>query len=109
MRQLHDARMYEGRQSRIAEEIVNAIKAALISTNLPSSTLIELTEEIAFSVADIIDGSSHMPIDEDDHLVPILGFAEGRMRDRLLIPREGESSVHGLIPGYVALAYESTL
>jgi hypothetical protein len=109
MRQLHDDRMYEERESRIAEEIVNAIKSALTAANLSDSTLKELTEEIAFSVAAIVDGSSHMPIGENDHMVPILGFAEGRMRDRLLVPREGGSSVHGLISGYVALAFESEL
>lgn len=109
MRQLHDDQMYEERESRIAEEIVNAIKSALMTANLPDSTLKELTEDIAISVADIVDGSSHMSIGEDDHMVPILGFAEGRMRDRLLVPREGGSSVHEFIPGYIALAFGSEM
>jgi hypothetical protein len=36
----------------------------------------------------------------DDHLVPILGFAEGRMRDRLLLPEgAGGSSLHEYVFG----------
>ena len=50
-----------------------------------------LTEEIASSVACAVDGSTHMDLG-DDHLVPILGFAEGRMRDRLLLPEGGGGS-----------------
>jgi hypothetical protein len=107
MRKFHDDQMYEERQLRIAEEIVNDIKSALMTANLSESTLKDLTEEIAYSVASIFDGASHISIGKDDHLVPILGFAEGRMRDRLLVPREGGSSIHGLIPGYVALAFDS--
>ena len=43
------------------------------------------------------------PIDfGDDHLVPILGFAEGSMRDRLLLPGQGGGSgMHEFIPGIV--------
>jgi hypothetical protein len=65
--------------------------------------------DVAFSLAAIVDGSSPMSIGDDDHIVPILGFAEGRMRDRLLVPREGGSSVHGHVPGYIALDFASEL
>jgi hypothetical protein len=43
-----------------------------------------------------------MEIGDNDHLVPILGFAEGRMRDRLLVPEGGGSSLHEFLPGIVA-------
>jgi hypothetical protein len=98
--------MYEERQSRMAEELISVISAALISAKVNDSILKALTEDLAFSVAAIVDGSSHMPFD-DDHLVPILAFAEGRMRERLLVPQDGGSSLHDFIPGYVELAFES--
>ncbi len=46
---------------------------------------------------EIIDGSK-----QDDHLVPVLGFAQGRTRDRLLLSKSGGgSSLHEFVHGNV--------
>ncbi|MTW03233.1 hypothetical protein [Pseudoduganella ginsengisoli] len=92
--------MYEEREMRMVDEIVRTIKDALTAGGVEGAALRALTEEISFSMAAIIDGSAYMELN-DDHLVPVLGFAEGRMRDRLLVPLEGGSSLHGLVPGYI--------
>lgn len=104
MRQWHNYQMYEEREMRLVEEIVRSIKDALVEGGVQDASLRGLTESIAFSVASIIDGSCHMPVN-DDHLVPVLGFAEGRMRNRLLVPSEGGSSLHGFVPGYIEEAF----
>lgn len=106
MRKLHNGQMYAEREMRMVEEFVRSIKEALIEGGVQGTELKSLTENIAYSVASIVDGSTHMPLN-DDHLVPILGFAEGRMRDRLLVPQEGGSSLHGLVPGYIDDAFKA--
>lgn len=100
MRQLYNTRMYEEREIRVVEELVRSIRDALAAGGIEGVALRSLTGDISFSVAAIIDGSAHMDLN-DDHLVPVLGFAEGRIRDRLLVPNEGGSSLHGLVPGYI--------
>lgn len=106
MRKFHNGQMYEEREMRMVEEFVHSIKGALVDGGIQDAALKTLTENIAFSVTSIVDGSTHMPLNED-HLVPILGFAEGRMRDRLLVPLEGGSSLHGLVPGYIDDAFKA--
>ena len=98
MRHFHDREAYERRELRLAEEIVRSTMEALRQAGLRHDKLKLLTKEIASSVACAVDGSTHMNIG-DDHLVPILGFAEGRMRDRLLIPESGGSSLHEYVFG----------
>src|SRR5690349_12527048 len=94
MKHFHDQQAYERREMRVAEEIVRSIMVPLRHAGWQGDKLKALTEDIASSVASVIDGAAHMDLD-DDHLVPILGFAEGRMRDRLLLPDGGGgSSVH---------------
>jgi len=105
MRQQHNDRMYAEREMRMVEELVDSIKSALREGGVQYDALRELTENIASSVAAILDGSAHIALG-DDHLVPILGFAEGRMRDRLLVPAEGGSSLHGLVPGCILDNFE---
>jgi hypothetical protein len=61
---------------------------------------------IAFDVGAIIDGSQLVSTD-DDHLVPFLGFAEGRMREQLpLSQKGGASSLHEFVPGVVGDEFE---
>lgn len=106
MKKLHDPCLYEQRQIRIVEEIVSAVRTALSSSNVSDEALKAITEDIAFSIGAILDGSAYMPT-QDGSLAPILGFAEGRSRDRLLIPREGGSSIHGLVPSCIEAAFSS--
>ena len=97
MKNFHDPGAYERRELRITREIIRSIIAALQNAGFRDEKLKSLTEEIAFSVTEAV-GSTHIDLD-DDHLVPILGFAEGRMRDRLLIPECGGSSLHEYVFG----------
>jgi hypothetical protein len=106
MRQFHDQEAYEAREMRLAEEIVRCTKQALIEAGLTGEKLKAATEDIASSVACAVDGSTHMDLG-DDHLVPILGFAEGRMRDRLLLPEGGgSSSLHEHVFGISRESFE---
>jgi len=98
MRQFYDQEAYEAREMRLVQEIVRCTKQALAEAGLTGEKLKSATEDIASSVASAIDGSTHMDL-EDDHLVPILGFAEGRMRDRLLVPESGGSSLYEYVFG----------
>jgi len=100
MRRVNDPVKYETHELAVASALVEAIRAELEAAGLTGRTLRRRTESIAFSVAGIYDGSAHVSVG-DDHAVPIVGFAVGRMRDRLLLPEEGGSSVHGFVPGAV--------
>ena len=99
MRRFHNQVAYEQREARLVEEIVRATADSLQKAGLRGKKLQTTTEDIACSVASAIDGAAHMELG-DDHLVPVLGFAEGRMRNRLLIPEDGgSSSLHEYVFG----------
>jgi hypothetical protein len=101
MRKIHDEAKYEQLQLAMAEALVDSVLEELRTAGLSGEKLREAVLNVSFSVAAIIDGSAHVEV-EDDHLVPVLGFAIGRMRDRLLIPHEGGSSeLHEFVPGIV--------
>lgn len=102
VKRFHDSSTYDARQIRLAQEMVRSIRSSLEAVGLEGESLKAATSDIAFSVTCAVDGSTHMEIGNDDHLVPILGFAEGRMRDRLLVPKGGGSSLHEFVPGIVA-------
>ena len=92
---------YEECEVRLMEEVVTSVRSALERSGISGALLRELVSEIAFDVGAIVDGAASMSID-DDHLVPILGFAQGRMRDRLLLASGGGgSSLHEFVPGIV--------
>jgi hypothetical protein len=102
MRKFHDQAAHEERKARLAEEIVHSTMQALRQAGFRGKKLKALTEEIAFSVTSAVDGSTHMELG-DDHLVPILGFAEGRMRGRLLLPvGGGGSTLHEYVFGILS-------
>ena len=101
MRQHHDLAAYEELQAALASGLVSEIRGILEAAGLRGSKLQTTVASIASSVADIYDGSAHVQA-KNDYLVPILGFAIGRMRTRLLVPEEGGSSVHEFIPGAVS-------
>ena len=92
---------YEECEARLMEGVVSSIRSALERAGISGARLRELVSEIAFDVGAIVDGSAPISVD-DDYLVPILGFAQGRMRDRLLLPSGGGgSSMHEFVPGIV--------
>jgi hypothetical protein len=105
MRRIHDISAYELQEEAIAKAIVETIRADLEAAGLNGKRLRATTQSIAFSVAAIYDGSAYVE-DGDDHAVPILGFAIGRMRNRLLVPTEGGSSVHEFIPGALSAEFK---
>jgi hypothetical protein len=90
----------------LTQEIVRCIRSSLEAVGIEGESLKFATSDIAFSVTCAVDGSTHIEIGDDDHLVPILGFAEGRMRDRLLVPEGGGSSLHEFVPGIVAQEFD---
>jgi hypothetical protein len=98
---------YEEYQALLMEEIVRSVRQRLEAAGLRGKQLRELAAHIAFDVGALIDGSQVVSTD-DDHLVPVLGFAEGRMRDQLLLSHSGGgSSLHGFVAGIVRNEFES--
>jgi len=92
---------YEQYQQLLLVELVSSVRQRLEESGLKGKRLRDLVEGIAFDVGAIIDGSQVVSADEE-HLVPILGFAEGRMRDQLLLSHSGGgSSLHEFVPGAV--------
>ena len=94
---------YEEYQALMVEELVRWLRSTLERAGVSGQRLQELVAEIASDIGSLVDGSSHVSTEDDDgHLVPILGFAQGRMRDRLLLSeRGGGSSLHEFVPGVV--------
>jgi hypothetical protein len=92
---------YEQYQMLLLQELVRSVRGRLEVAGVKGKRLQELVEGIAFDVGAIIDGSQLVSTDED-HLVPVLGFAEGRMRDQLLLSHGGGgSSLHEFVPGTI--------
>jgi len=99
---------YERYQALLLQELVGSIRQRLEEAGIKGKRLREVVEGIASDVGAIIDGSQVVS-SEDDHLIPILGFAEGRMRDQLLLPHSGGgSSLHEFVPGTVDEVFGST-
>ena len=106
MRRVVDPFRYEEHELALACAIVESVRADLESAGLTGRKLRSTTQSLAFAVASIYDGSAHVPVG-DDHAVPVIGFAIGRMRNRLLLPEEGAgSSVHEFVPGAVKSAFQ---
>ena len=98
---------YEQYQALLLQELVGSIRQRLEEAGIKGKRLRDGVAGIAFDVGAIMDGSQVVSC-EDDHLVPILGFAEGRMRDQLLLSHSGGgSSLHGFVPGTVDEEFDS--
>jgi len=96
---------YEHYQCLLLQELVGSVRQRLEEAGIKGKRLRELVEGIAFDVGAIIDGSQVVSADEE-HLVPMLGFAEGRMRDQLLLSHTGgASSLHEFVPGAVDVEF----
>jgi hypothetical protein len=98
MRRTTNPAQYEIHELAVAKAVVESVRLDLEAVGLTGKALKKAVESIALSVTAIYDGSTHVEVG-DDHLVPVLGFATGRMRDRLLLPEEGGSSIHEFVPG----------
>jgi predicted RecB family endonuclease len=92
----YDEYAFEERQERMVLEIVRVVRSALEEERISGKRLEALVQQISFSVAAIVDGTTFVEF-ADDHLVPVLGFAEGGMRDQLLISKTGGSTLHELV------------
>lgn len=97
---------YERYQALLLQELVGSVRQRLEAAGIKGKRLKDLVASIAFDVGAIIDGSQVVSAD-DEHLVPLLGFAEGRMRDQLLLSHSGGgSSLHEFVPGTVGAEFE---
>lgn len=94
---------YEEYQALMVEELVSSLRGTLERAGISGQRLHDLVAEIASDVGCLFDGSTPVSTEDDDgHLVPILGFAQGRMRDRLLLSGQGGgSSLHEFVSGIV--------
>ena len=101
-----DAR-HEQYQGLIADEIARTLRDHLQRAGLAGDDLRSLVTSIAFDVAAIVDGSTSLSTEDDDSpLMPILGFAVGRMRNLLMLAIDGGgSSLHEFVPGAVDEAF----
>jgi hypothetical protein len=100
---------HEVYQALLVQQIVAEVRDRLEEVGIAGATLRNLVEGIAFDVGAIVDGSASVSTDDaDSPLTPILGFAIGRMRDRLLLPAGGGSSLHEFVPGAIEQAFGAT-
>ena len=68
-----EKKKYDRYQRRLLREIIKAIRKDLSESNVTPALICELTENIAFSVSAIVDGSHVMQVDGKT-LAPILTF-----------------------------------
>ena len=106
MRRVVDVSAYAELEAAVAKALVTEIRSVLEHAGIRGTALQSAVASVASSVADIYDGAAYVDGGKDQ-VVPILGFAIGRMRDRLLVPEEGGSSIHQFIPGAVVAEFES--
>ncbi len=106
MRRVVDVSAYEELEAAVARALVSEIRGVLEQAGLQGAALQSAVASVASSVAGIYDGAAFVEGGED-YVVPILGFAIGRMRNRLLVPEEGGSSIHESIPGAISAEFES--
>jgi hypothetical protein len=83
---------FDKRQLALIREIIRAIKSDLADSGIAEERLADVTGDVAFSIAAIIDGSRAMQADGQP-LIPVLTFAEDSERTKLL-GRSGDSFMH---------------
>lgn len=86
-------------QLRLIREIVRAIKDDLTDSGISHERLADITGDVAFSIAALIDGSRIMPAGSEP-VIPVLTFAGDAGRTRL-IARPGGSFMHEYVHGTV--------
>lgn len=83
---------FDKRQLALTREIIRAIKGDLADSGIPEERLADVTGDVAFSIAAIIDGSRVMQADGQP-LIPVLTFADDAQRSKF-IGRAGGSFMH---------------
>ena len=96
---------FDKRQIKLIREIIVAVKNTLAESSVSLDEQADLTGDIAFSIASIIDGSRVMQADGRP-LVPVLAFAENAQRTKLLVT-EGGSFMHEYVFSTVDDVYDA--
>jgi hypothetical protein len=94
-----DESRYDKQQLHLIREIVRAIKSDLAASGIREERLADVTGDVAFSIAAIIDGSRVMEADGQT-LIPVLTFADDADRTKL-VARPGSSFMHEYVHGTV--------
>ena len=87
-----DESHYDKQQWHLIREIIRVIRSDLAQAGIPKSKLAEVTGDIAFSIATILDGCS-VVVADGHALIPMLTFAEDGERIKL-VTRPGGSFMH---------------
>jgi hypothetical protein len=90
-----DVGRYENHQLRLVSELVRAIKNELAQSGIPEERLADVTGDVAFAVAAIMDGSRVMHV-KGQPLIPVVTFADDAERTQLFA-RPGGSSMHEFV------------
>jgi hypothetical protein len=93
-----DAR-FDHCQTHLIRQIVRALKKDLEEAGIPKERLADVTGDVAFSVAAIMDGS-HMIQADGKPVIPVVSFAEDAEGTRL-IARHGGTFMHEYVYGVV--------
>ena len=94
-----DEGVFDRHQLHLIREIIRAIKSDLAGSGISEERLADVTGDIAFSIAAILDGSRVMQTDGKP-LIPVLTFAEDAQRTTL-VARPGGSFMHEYVHGTV--------
>jgi hypothetical protein len=94
-----DESQFHKRQLHLLKEIVRAVKSELAESGISEESVEEVTGDVAFSIAAIIDGSRVMQVDGHP-LIPMLTFADDAERTKL-VAQPGGSSLHEHVYGMV--------
>ena len=101
-----DYGQFDQMQLRVVEELIISIRNGLKEAGIEDDDVIrEATGNIAFSVAEIIDGSRVMEL-KGQSVVPFLTFVNERNGDELLIV-EGGSWMHEYVFGTVDEVFDA--
>lgn len=92
MRRLQNTSRYDKYQMLFARFMIEQVRSAVEHSGVSVEKIEQTVESIVWSLSTMLDGAALIPLGDDDHLVPFLGFAVGNMRDRLLVPEGGGGS-----------------
>ncbi|MBL4796174.1 MAG: hypothetical protein JKY50_02035 [Oleispira sp.] len=99
-----DADEHDDQQAIFIGAIIEDVKSKLETSGLKGEALKELTGNISFGIATLIDNSSSIEF-EDKEVVPVLTFLEG---DSELIHCGGNSFTHEYVFGVLDEVFEKS-
>ena len=97
-----DADDYDDQQAKFIGAIIEDVKAKLEETGLKGDQLKDLTGNISFGIATLIDNSASIEF-ENKEVVPVLTFLEG---ENQLIHCGGNSYTHEYVFGVLDEVFE---